>query len=228
VDCIIPDESATDQGALLSYEYLVFDLDGTISDPKDGIVRSLNYALLDHGFESRDEGELATYIGPPLDHTFRDLTQSQDSELILSLVARYRERYSDIGYAENVLYSGIPEVLERLASVTSCTLGVCTSKRADFAERILELFNLREYFEFVDGGDVGIEKWQQLQGLKEAGSISQSSVMIGDRYVDLTAAHRNSLDSAAVLWGHGSLEELQEHEPAYIFSNPDELLVLAE
>jgi phosphoglycolate phosphatase len=204
----------------------VFDLDGTISDPKDGIVKSLNYALSAHGFETQDEDELCTFIGPPLDSAFKIITKSNDADLISSLVSKYRERYSDVGFSENVLYNGIPEVLEQLSNVSDITLGVCTSKRVDFAERILEMFDLRHLFSFVNGGDVGIEKWQQLQTLKKQGDISQKSLMIGDRYVDLTAAHKNGLHSAGVLWGYGSFNELKEHEPVHIFSNPNELSAL--
>ncbi len=211
----------------MKYEYLIFDLDGTISDPKDGIVRSLNYALSDHGFNEQDEDSLATYIGPPLDSTFKVLTQTDNADLIASLVAKYRERYSDVGFSENVLYEGIPQVLQRLSSVSGAQLGICTSKRVDFAEQILELFGLRHFFSFVNGGDVGIEKWQQLQALKEEGVIGGRSLMIGDRYVDLTAAHKNGIDSAGVLWGHGSRTELEEHQPKYLFSQPSELATLA-
>lgn len=211
----------------MKYEYLIFDLDGTISDPKEGIVKSLNYALSAYGFASQDETVLSTYIGPPLDIAFREITKSDNSDLISSLVAKYRERYSDVGFSENILYDGMPEILKRLSSVSSIRLGVCTSKRTDFAERILELFGLRNLFDFVNGGDVGIEKWQQLRSLIEQGSISQKSLMIGDRSVDLTAAHKNGLHSAGVLWGYGSLNELEEHEPMHIFSNPRELLALA-
>ena len=146
----------------MKYEYLVFDLDGTISDPKEGIVKSLNYSLSAHGFETQDQGELSRFIGPPLDNTFIAITKSDDAELISSLVSKYRERYSDIGFSENVLYEGIPEALEHLSSIPDIKLGICTSKRVDFAERILDLFGLRHFFFFVNGGDVGIEKWQQL------------------------------------------------------------------
>lgn len=211
----------------MKYEYLVFDLDGTISDPKQGITRSLNYALSAHGFSEQDEGKLTRYIGPPLDSTFKTITKSDNPKLISSLVAKYRERYSDVGFSENALYPDIPEALAQLHLTSGITLGVCTSKRVDFAERILDFFNLRHFFDFVSGGDVGIEKWQQLQLLCEQKVIHQKSLMIGDRYVDLTAAHKNSLDSAGVLWGYGSLAELTEHKPAYMFSNPRELTLLA-
>jgi len=210
----------------LKYENLIFDLDGTISDPKDGIVRSLNYALVNHGFASQDESQLTTYIGPPLDSAFKAITKSDNAALISSLVDSYRERYADVGFSENILYDGIPKVLGQLSAVSGITLSICTSKRVDFAERILDMFDLRHLFSFVNGGDVGIEKWQQLQSLKQQGDISHKSLMIGDRYIDLTAAHKNGLPSAGVLWGYGSLDELKEHEPAHIFSNPSELLSL--
>lgn len=211
----------------MKYEFLVFDLDGTISDPKDGVVRSLNYALQAHGFNVKDENELTSFIGPPLDFAFSSLTGSQESELIKSLVSKYRERYSEVGFSENTLYPGIAEVLQRLSADRGITLGVCTSKRVDFAEQVLGHFSIRHHFSFVDGGDVGIEKRQQLEVLLKEGRINHNSVMVGDRHVDLTAAHHNQLQSAGVLWGYGSIEELSQHKPAHLFSKPCELADLA-
>ncbi len=210
----------------MKYEYLVFDLDGTISDPKDGIVRSLNYALENHGFSIRDENELVRHIGPPLDQTFSVLTNESGDELISSLIAKYRERYSDIGFSENVLYKGIEETLQQLNIQPGIKLGVCTSKRVDFAERILTMFGLRELFDFVNGGKIGIEKWQQLASLYSNDIINSRTVMIGDRFVDLIAAHKNGLHAAGVLWGFGSQSELEQHEPTHIFKRPCELVKL--
>lgn len=211
----------------MNYQYLIFDLDGTISDPKEGIVKSLNHALTSHGFSERGDDELSTFIGPPLDTTFSHLVSSTVNKLISSLVSTYRERYADIGYAENVLYPGVVESLEKLRLIPDIKLGICTSKRADFAERILELFSIREHFSFVNGGDVGIEKWQQLALLLQQNVINHQSLMIGDRYVDLSAAHKNRLDSVGVLWGYGSHAELIEHNPVAILSSPSELVSLA-
>jgi phosphoglycolate phosphatase len=105
-------------------------------------------------------------------------------------------------------------------------LGVCTSKRVDAAEKILDLFGLSAYFSFVSGGEIGRHKWQQLQELLANGVITQSAVMVGDRSVDITAAHRNGLQAAGVLWGHGSREELEGERPRYLFASPEELLHL--
>lgn len=207
----------------MSYDYLLFDLDGTISDPKDGIVRSLNHSLTEHGFQTQSEEEISPHIGPPLDTTIRYFTGSDDERLISSMITTFRERYGDIGYSENTLYPGMKEALTALARSGRYKLGVCTSKKADFAERILEMFSIRELFSFVDGGDVGIAKWQQLEKLLSNGHITTNSLMIGDRFIDLTAAHRNSLDGAGVLWGYGPRQELENESPKYIFKSAREL-----
>ncbi len=205
------------------YEYLIFDLDGTISDPKEGIVKSLNYALATNGYETKESQEIEKYIGPPLDYTFGELTSVVDEEEIAKLVKSYRERYAEVGYSENVLYKDMKPVLTSLAQHSGIKMGICTSKRKDFAEKILELFKIHHLFEFVNGGDVGIQKWQQIEELLGNGSISKSSVMIGDRSVDLVAGHRNSICSAGVLWGYGSRRELSAEEPRHIFSTPQQL-----
>ena len=207
--------------------FLVFDLDGTISDPAIGIGRSLNHALRHYGYPPIPEGEVSRYIGPPLDQTFLSLTGSTSRERIAALVSKYRERYAEIGYAENVLYSGVSEALQFLAS-GGIPIGLCTSKRADFAERILNLFGIRQHFRFVSGGDIGIEKKQQLSALLAGRVISAAAVMIGDRAVDIEAAKANGLRSVGVLWGHGSPAELQAADPDALLAHPRELMDLAD
>ncbi|WP_456405312.1 HAD hydrolase-like protein [Thiolapillus sp.] len=172
------------------YEYLIFDLDGTLTDPKEGISRSINHALDKHGFDALDENTLDKYIGPPLDWTFSQLTGVTNHSAIQALVDSYRDRYAQVGYSENRIYDGVSKVLKKLSENSDITLGICTSKRADFAEKILELFNIDGFFQFVNGGDVGIHKWQQLEGLLESGTVSRNSIMIGDRNVDLSAARK--------------------------------------
>jgi len=207
-------------------DWLLFDLDGTLSDPAEGFVNSMNHALAAFDFPQRPAPELTSHIGPPIERTIADLTGLEDPIRIRAVIDKYRERYAETGYAENALYPGIAETLQQLSEIDGIRLGVCTSKRADFAERILELFGLRAHFEFVSGGDVGIAKWQQLEGLLAAGTISKHTLMIGDRHFDLTAAHKNGLAAAGVLWGYGSHQELSEHSPRHLFSKPTELLSL--
>ena len=207
------------------HDVILFDLDGTLSDPLVGIGRSINYALSHFGYSELPLSGVAKYVGPPLDQSFRSITGLTSSSELAGFVAKYRERYGEIGYSENVLYPAIPDVLQRLADA-GMTMGVCTSKRVDMAEKVLELFALRPYFRFVNGAEIGTEKWQQIHSLVEQGVVTRSSLMVGDRAVDVTAAHRNGLNAAGVLWGHGSRDELEAEQPRYLFSSPEELLVL--
>jgi phosphoglycolate phosphatase len=207
------------------HDLVMFDLDGTISDPIVGIGRSINYALTHFGHSPLELDDLAVHIGPPLDEAFRTITGISSAEQIAPYIAKYRERYAEVGYAGNELYPGIPEALARLAKA-GVPLAVCTSKRIDFAELILEMFGLRSHFRFVNGGEIGKQKWQQVAELKSQGLVTAKSVMVGDRAVDLIAAHRNGMHAAAVLWGHGTPAELSGEQPSYMFSDPDELIAL--
>jgi phosphoglycolate phosphatase len=211
------------------HDFVLFDLDGTLSDPLVGIARSLNHALAHLGCDTLETSEVPAYVGPPLDEAFRTITGFTDTERVDALVTKYRERYADVGYSENVLYPGIADALAALHGA-GVPMGVCTSKRRDFAQRILDMFGLRSCFRFVDGGDVGVKKWQQVERLCELGLVGQSSVMVGDRSFDIVAAHRNGLSAAGVLWGHGSRAELEREGPRYLLQSPRELasLVMAE
>ena len=146
-------------------------------------------------------------------------------EVVGDLVARYRERYADVGFSENVMYPGVADALAGLHA-DGQVMAVCTSKRRDFALRILDLFGLARYFVEVDGGDVGIEKWQQLAAMREDGRLPERSLMIGDRAVDLQAAHRNAVNGGAVTWGYGSRGELSTETPEHWFDTPDDWLAL--
>jgi phosphoglycolate phosphatase len=207
------------------YDFVLFDLDGTLSDSSVGLVRSINHSLKVHGYAEQSIADLLQYFGPPIDHTFTRIIASSDKTHINSLVTAFRERYSTIGYSENTLYDGIAAALQVLYQ-SGVTLGVCTTKRVDIAEKVLNLFRLRKYFQFVSGGDVGIQKWQQLEGLLQKKIITSNSIMVGDREGDITAAHKNGLHSAGVLWGYGDLPELSVHNPNFIFNSPAELTKL--
>lgn len=141
------------------------------------------------------------------------------------IVEKYRERFGHSGYSENTIYPGISETITRLAQL-GVPMGICTSKRGDFAETILQMFDLRDYFSFISGGDVGVTKSMQIRQLLEDARIDQSTLMIGDRRFDLTAAHENGLQSVGVLWGYGSREELKAESPAFLLNQPGELLNL--
>jgi phosphoglycolate phosphatase len=207
-------------------DFLLFDLDGTLSDPLLGISNCINYALNSFGHLPLAISDLAKYVGPPLDKTFVEILGSLSENDIQKLVEKYRERFIAEGYKENVIYKGIPEALEALHASGS-RLGICTSKKKSLAEQVLSHFSLSHYFEFVSGGDIGIEKWQQIEHLKSQNLIPDNTIMIGDRNVNLTAAHKNGIKSAGVLWGYGSREELEKEKPTYLLSAPLDLLKLA-
>jgi phosphoglycolate phosphatase len=204
---------------------LVFDLDGTLSDPAVGVLRSINHSLSHFHHAEISAADISTCIGPPIDQTFTRLSGSDDPAYVRALVARYRERYSDVGYAENVLYEGIPGVLAALHQ-RGVAMGVCTSKRVDFAERILTMFSLRSYFRFVSGGEDGASKAAHLGSLVYAGTVPKHAIMIGDRAVDIEAAHSNGLTSAGVLWGHGSEAELRGAGAHHLLRSPRDILAL--
>jgi phosphoglycolate phosphatase len=211
----------------MTHDLVLFDLDGTLSDPLAGIGRSLNFALAHFGYATRALSDLAQYVGPPLDDTFKALTGVSGDKEIKALVAKYRERYVEVGYAENVLYPGVAEALARL-SKANIPLAVCTSKRQDFAEKILARFGLLPYFRFISGGEIGIHKTQQIQALVAQGLVSRLSLMVGDRAIDVSAAHSNGLQAGGVLWGYGSPAEVVGAKPRYLFHSPGELLRLQE
>lgn len=204
------------------YPFLIFDLDGTLSDPAVGVLRSINHALGHFGYALVPPDAISACIGPPIDQTFARLSGSGDPAHVAALVARYRERYAQTGYAENVLYPGIPDVLEVLGSL-GVEMGVCTSKRVDFAERILTMFGLRSHFRFVSGGEDGASKSDHLRDLLRHGLAPRDALMIGDRAVDIEAARTNGLVAAGVLWGHGSEAELRHAGADHLLATPPDL-----
>lgn len=212
---------------MATYQTLLFDLDGTLSDPLPGFARSINYALESVGLDTRSQQELAQYIGPPLEGTLEALTQSDNPDLIAVLVAKYRERYLDVGYGENALYPGVIDALQELQSAGQ-RMAVCTSKPERTARLVLDLFELDGYFGFVSGGGIGVAKWMQIEQLLARSSICARTVMIGDRAIDLSAGHRNDVFAGGVLWGYGTCAELEAESPAHLYEHPSDWLSLLD
>ena len=206
----------------MPYSTLIFDLDGTLSDPAVGVIRCMNFALTSFDYEPLLDHEITRHIGPPLELTLGKLSGSEDAEHIAALADRYRERYGELGYKENELYPGIVSMLQTLHE-SGQKMGVCTSKLQSNAIKILERFELMEYFQFVSGPTTPQPKSEQLKALLDSGAIAKDALMIGDRSVDLLAAHSNGLPSAGVLWGYGDREELESEQPAHLFESPQKL-----
>ena len=189
---------------------IYFDLDGTLTDPKPGITRSIQYALQKLGHHTvPTEDELTWCIGPPLRASFAKILGADDhADRAVSL---YRERFSDIGLFENAVYDGINEVLTAL-SQSGQRLFVATSKPHVFATRIVEHFGLRHHFEHVFGSELDgtrVDKSDLLQyALKIAAVDPAKTVMIGDRSHDMVGAGNNGMKRIGVLYGYGSKDEL--------------------
>jgi phosphoglycolate phosphatase len=189
---------------------IYFDLDGTLTDPKPGITRSIQYALQKLGHHTvPTEDELTWCIGPPLRASFAKILGADDhADRAVSL---YRERFSDVGLYENGVYDGIGEVLTTL-SQSGQRLFVATSKPHVFATRIVEHFGLRHHFEHVFGSELDgtrVDKSDLLQyALKIAAVDPAKTVMIGDRSHDMVGAGNNGMKRIGVLYGYGSKDEL--------------------
>lgn len=209
----------------MTWRTALFDLDGTISDPFEGIFKSINHALVEYGYEPAETGQVQAMIGPPLDEIFESLLGSLDESRIIELIDRYRDRYATVGYKENVVYEKIPAVIEQLHGF-GYRMGICTSKRADYAGKIVDMFGLGGYFEFVDGGDVHIKKSMQIERIVGNGIDAATTVMIGDRAVDIEAARHNDVAAIGVMWGFGDRAELEDAGPDHIVDSPQELLEL--
>lgn len=188
---------------------VIFDLDGTLSDSAEGIVRSINYALPKLGFDEQPDEELMQYIGPHLNIIFERLTGIKDEDFLSKAIKFFRERYLAIGYKENVLFEGIKDVLEKLSGQGDI-LCIATTKRTDIAQNVLKYFDIEDYFTQVKGSDIYPQKADLLKYMTRDTSINHCPmIMIGDRDSDFIAANKAGMPSLAVKWGYGNEVELK-------------------
>lgn len=213
------------------YSYLLFDLDGTLTDPGEGITNSVAYALEKFGISVSDKTTLYPFIGPPLIESFMRF-YGFSHEQARQAVTFYREYFSDRGIFENIPYPGVAQVLKKLKDGGK-TLIVATSKPEPFARRIVEHFGLSESFAFVAGAgfdETRSEKWDVIEYALDTMRIQDRSqaVMIGDRKHDIIGAKKTGLDSVGVLWGYGDREELATAGADHIVAHVHDLLLLAK
>ena len=205
-----------------NYKYIIFDLDGTITDPKVGITKSIDYALRHFGINTENLDSLCKYIGPPLLNIFQeDYNFSEDKAKLA--ISKYREYFSVTGIYENIVYHGVEEMLMKL-KYKQKKLMIATSKPTDFANSILKYFNLDQYFNFVAGSEMDgrrIKKADVIKYVIEENQISDISevLMIGDRMHDVIGAKTTGIDCAGVLYGYGDKDELIQASADYIIEN---------
>ncbi len=196
-----------------NYQYILFDLDGTITDPKVGITNSVAYALKSFEIEVEDLDTLSKYIGPPLRDSFMEFNGFSKEEAELG-VKKYREYFSVTGLYENTVYNGMQILLQNLKNKDKVLI-LATSKPIIYAKKILEHFNLLKYFTFVSGSEMNGDRSNKKEVITyalEQNKIMDLSgvIMIGDRHYDITGAKQVGIDSIGVLFGYGNREELEK------------------
>lgn len=210
-----------------NFEYILFDLDGTLTDSGEGITKSVQYALKSFGILVDDLKELNKFIGPPLKDSFKEYYNFDEEKAQLGLV-KYREYFADKGIYENKLYDGIPELLEALKK-NNKKIVLATSKPEVYARQILQYFKIDKYFDFAAGADfeeTRVNKGDVIKyALQEANITDLSKViMVGDREHDIIGAKENNIKSVGVLYGFGDVIELTQARAEYIVKDTEELL----
>ena len=210
-------------------EYILFDLDGTLTDPKLGITSSVQYALKAFGIDEPDLDKLEPFIGPPLRDSFMKF-YGLDADQAEEAVAKYRERFQDQGIFENQVYNGIPQMLRTLQG-KGIHLAVASSKPQVYVERILKHFHIDKYFDVVVGSELDGRRENKNEVIEEAlrrlfqgKNIRTDQVyMVGDRSFDVEGARALHVESVGVTYGYGSMEELKSAKADYIVRSVGEL-----
>ena len=207
------------------YETILFDLDGTLTDPAQGLTLGFEYALYKMGMPRESREKLRRFIGPPLLDVWQTeygLTKAEAERMI----AVFREYYDIYGWWDNTPYAGIAEQLGILKS-RGYRLLVATSKPERTAKRVLSLFDLDKYFDFIGGAESGSERYTKTAVLKyvleSTGANTESAILVGDRMYDREGAGAVGIDSLGVLWGHGSREEIEGSGFTHIIENVKDL-----
>ena len=212
------------------FQYILFDLDGTLTNPKIGITKCVQYALMSLGIEEQNLDKLEPFIGPPLTDSFEQFYGLSKEQTDLG-VKKYRERFSAVGLYENEMYPGIDTML-RVLSERGIQLAVASSKPEIFVEKILEHFKIREYFSVVVGSELDGRRVQKEEVVKEAlrrlgisasKKANPACAMVGDRKFDVEGAQAMRLVSVAVTYGFAQGDELVLAKRDYIVQTVDEL-----
>lgn len=217
------------------FEYILFDLDGTLTDPKLGITSSVQYALRALGIEEPSLDRLEPFIGPPLADSFREF-YGLEGERLATAIDKYRERFATQGIFENEIYPGIPQMLADLKAKDKL-LAIASSKPTLFVEQILEHFEIGKYFDHVVGSnmdgtrgtkeEVVEETLRQMLTVEMTPAQKRDAVaMVGDRKFDIEGASVHGITSVGVLFGYAPEGELEEAGADYIVNSVKSLQVL--
>lgn len=211
----------------MKYKYILFDLDGTVTNPEEGITKSFAYALEHMGIHVENRTELRKVIGPPLLVSFDEFYHFTKEQALVA-TAKYRERYSDVGWAENEVYDGVEEMLKTLSGA-GVKLILATSKPERYAVKIMEHFGLSQYFTMLCGADdyatnrstkeEVVRYALEQNGITDIGEV----IMVGDRKYDVVGAAAVGIKTIGVLYGFGDEKELSEAGAIHLVKTPQEL-----
>ena len=211
------------------YTHILFDLDGTLSDPKEGITGSVQYALKALGIDEPDADKLEPFIGPPLKDSFQEFYGLNEEQADFA-VQKYRERFKDQGIFENTLYPGMKELLKRL-NEAGCVLAVASSKLEVSVTEILRYFAIGDCFEVTVGSEPDGRRSKKEEVVEEAlhrfftdGKIPfDDIVMVGDRKFDIVGGKEYGLHQIGVTYGYAPEGELEEAGAEYLAHSVEEL-----
>lgn len=233
--------TGTEMGKDMKFQYLLFDLDGTLTDPKEGITTSVQYALHSFGIEEPDLDKLTPFIGPPLKDSFME-AYGFDEKQAEEAIEKYREWFRPKGIFQNNIYPGIREMLKKLKGQGK-VLAVASSKPQVFVEQILHHFEIYEYFSVIVGSELDGRRGTKEEVVEEAlrrlaeeengrvsteketenGRAMAETVMIGDRKFDVAGGKEHGLVTVGVTFGYSPEGELEEANPDYLVDSVEEL-----
>jgi phosphoglycolate phosphatase len=208
---------------------VLLDLDGTLADSRPGIEACFQHTLAELGHDPALAGDLTSAVGPPIAVSIGTLLAKYHDDRLDLAIATYRARYTTVAIYQCSVFPGIPEMLAALTE-TGRTLCVATSKRQDFAERVVDYLGLRQYLPRVygalPGGGLDDKKDLLAEILRAEGYDAERTTMVGDRLHDIHAARANNLRSIGVLWGYGGEAELREAHADALAASPAEVVGL--
>jgi len=207
--------------------HLLFDLDGTLIDSREGVVHCFLYGLTEAGVEAPAIEALTQYVGPPLAESFAALIPNSDPRLVEVAIAAYRRRFEQVGIFENKLYPGMKDTLEKLSALGHSRC-VVTAKPHKYARQILDRLEIAHLFKAVYGPELAQRQYSKESLIRKACNEQDlrpdETAMIGDRAEDILGAKENGLRSVGVTWGYGGQEELTKAQPDRLIASSHELL----
>ena len=208
------------------YKYIIFDLDGTLSDSKEGITKCVQYALGKMGIIEDNLEDLEHFVGPPMVEQYMKAYGMSKDDAFKALDF-YRERYTPIGIYETKSYPGIKEILDACKS-KDFKIGMATSKPEGMAEEVAKYLEIYDYFDYICGAQLYGSRQSKADVLKRLFDISdfvkEESVLIGDTKFDMEGAKLFGIDSIGVNWGMGTEQEMLEHGASKVFDSYEDLI----